>query len=154
MRTLSHMEVVAVQGAGIAELKKKWSDLLAAIGKTVVEVDVVGKPEGSAVVTVTNNLVDVLVNVVWGKKYSAALSSHRVFPGIPSAPDLSRIARRLATYHPPSPKRNQGDQSHSIGGAPLGVPPRRRLGHHPVSSRPRPAPEVALPGRRSGLCSV
>ncbi len=68
MRTLSHMEVVAVQGAGIAELKKKWSDLLAAIGKTVVEVDVVGKPEGSAVVTVTNNLVNVLVNVVWGKK--------------------------------------------------------------------------------------
>lgn len=68
MRTLSQTELTAVQGAGIAELHKKWHDLLAKIGKTVVDVDVVGKPAGSAVVTVKNNLVDVLVNVVWGKK--------------------------------------------------------------------------------------
>ena len=62
MRTLTQYEVTAVNGAG-------WlSDLIAKIGKTDVKVDVVGKPEGSTKVTVTNNLVDVLVNVVWGKK--------------------------------------------------------------------------------------
>jgi hypothetical protein len=44
------------------------SDFLAAIGKTLVNVKVVGKPSGSTDVTVHNNLVDVLVNVIWGKK--------------------------------------------------------------------------------------
>jgi len=45
-----------------------FSDFLAQIGKTLVNVSVVGKPEGSTNVTVKNNLVDVLVNVIWGKK--------------------------------------------------------------------------------------
>jgi hypothetical protein len=62
MRTLTQQEVTSVNGAG------KLADFLAAAGKTLVKVDVVGKPNGSTNVTVTNNLVDVLVNVVWGKK--------------------------------------------------------------------------------------
>ena len=62
MRTLSHTEVNSVAGGG-------WlSDLIAKIGKTQVDVDVVAKPEGSTNVSVVNNLVSVLVNVVWGKK--------------------------------------------------------------------------------------
>lgn len=62
MRTLSQYEVTTVAGAG-------WfDDLIAKIGKTKVDVDVVGKPEGSTNVSVQNNLVSVLVNVVWGKK--------------------------------------------------------------------------------------
>ena len=61
MRTLSQHEVTAVAGAG------KFADFLAMIGKTFVNVNVVGKPEGSTNVTVKNNLVDVLVNVIWGK---------------------------------------------------------------------------------------
>ena len=69
MRTLSQTELVNVQGAGVfADYHKKISDFFASIGKTVVDVDVVGKPQGSTTVTVKNNLVDVLVNVVWGKK--------------------------------------------------------------------------------------
>jgi hypothetical protein len=62
MRTLTQQEVTSVNGAG------KLADWLASIGKTKVNVDVVGKPEGSTNVTVSNNLVDVLVNVIWGKK--------------------------------------------------------------------------------------
>jgi len=62
MRTLSHYEVTEVAGAGAL------ADFLAKIGKTFVDVDVVAKPEGSTNVVVKNNLVDVLVNVVWGKK--------------------------------------------------------------------------------------
>lgn len=69
MRTLSQFELVAVQGAGaVAHHPCGLGGLLAAIGKTLVDVDVVAKPEGSTTVTVKNNLVDVLVNVVWGKK--------------------------------------------------------------------------------------
>lgn len=61
MRTLSQHEVSNVAGAG-------WlTDLLAKIGKTTVDVDVVGQPQGSTNVAVNNNLVSVLVNVVWGK---------------------------------------------------------------------------------------
>ena len=62
MRTLSQTEVAVVNGGS------RLSDFLAAIGKTLVNVNVVGKPNGSTDVTVHNNLVDVLVNVVWGKK--------------------------------------------------------------------------------------
>jgi hypothetical protein len=62
MRTLTQQEVTSVNGAG------KLADFFAAVGKTLVKVDVVGKPTGSTNVSVTNNLVDVLVNVVWGKK--------------------------------------------------------------------------------------
>jgi hypothetical protein len=62
MRTLSQYEVTEVAGAG------KLADFLAQIGKTFVDVDVVAKPEGSTTVVVKNNLADVLVNVVWGKK--------------------------------------------------------------------------------------
>lgn len=62
MRTLSHHEVSQVAGAG-------WlTDLFAKIGKTKVDVAVVAQPQGSTNVSVTNNLVSVLVNVVWGKK--------------------------------------------------------------------------------------
>ncbi|RZI84388.1 MAG: hypothetical protein EOP38_09420 [Rubrivivax sp.] len=61
MRTLSQNEVAVVAGAGTL------SDLLAAVGKTLVGVNVVAKPTGSTDVTVKNNLVDVLVHVVWGK---------------------------------------------------------------------------------------
>lgn len=70
MRTLSQMELVAVQGAGAVAHKPclGLGGLLAAIGKTLVDVDVVAKPQGSTTVTVKNNLVDVLVSVVWGKK--------------------------------------------------------------------------------------
>ncbi len=61
MRTLTQNEMTAVSGAG-------WlDDLIAKIGKTDVKVGVVGKPEGSTDVTVHNNLVDVLVHVIWGK---------------------------------------------------------------------------------------
>ncbi len=62
MRTLSQYAVVEVAGAG------KLADFFAKIGKTFVDVDVVAKPEGSTTVVVKNNLTDVLVNVVWGKK--------------------------------------------------------------------------------------
>jgi hypothetical protein len=62
MRTLSQKEVAVVNGGSAL------SDFLAAIGKTLVNVKVVGKPSGSTDVTVHNNLVDVLVNVIWGKK--------------------------------------------------------------------------------------
>lgn len=62
MRTLTQQEVTSVNGAG------KLADWLAMIGKTLVDVDVVAKPEGSTTVVVSNNLVDVLVNVIWGKK--------------------------------------------------------------------------------------
>jgi hypothetical protein len=62
MRTLSKTEVSSVAGAGW------WADFLAKIGKTTVAVDVVGKPTGSTNVAVDNNLVSVLVNVIWGKK--------------------------------------------------------------------------------------
>ena len=62
MRTLTQQEVAVVNGGSAL------SDFLAAIGKTLVKVDVVGKPLGSTNVSVTNNLVDVLVNVIWGKK--------------------------------------------------------------------------------------
>lgn len=71
MRTLNQMELVAVQGAGAVAAHKPClglGGLLAAIGKTFVDVDVVAKPQGSTTVTVKNNLVDVLVSVVWGKK--------------------------------------------------------------------------------------
>jgi hypothetical protein len=62
MRTLNTQEIQSVQGAG-------WfADLLAKVGKTNVKVDVVAKPQGSTLVTVTNNVTDVLVNVIWGKK--------------------------------------------------------------------------------------
>jgi len=62
MRTLTQQEVAVVNGGSA------FSDFLAQIGKTLVNVNVVGKPEGSTNVTVKNNLVDVLVNVIWGKK--------------------------------------------------------------------------------------
>jgi len=62
MRTLSQKEVTVVNGGSA------FSDFLAAVGKTLVKVNVVGKPSGSTDVTVSNNLVDVLVNVIWGKK--------------------------------------------------------------------------------------
>ena len=62
MRTLSKTEVAVVNGGSA------FTDFLAAIGKTLVKVNVVGKPSGSTDVTVHNNLVDVLVNVIWGKK--------------------------------------------------------------------------------------
>ncbi len=62
MRTLTQHEVAVVNGGSA------FSDFLAKIGKTLVNVNVVGKPEGSTNVTVKNNLVDVLVNVIWGKK--------------------------------------------------------------------------------------
>lgn len=62
MRTLTQHEVAVVNGGSAL------SDFLAAIGKTLVKVNVVGKPQGSTNVSVTNNLVDVLVNVIWGKK--------------------------------------------------------------------------------------
>lgn len=62
MRTLTQQEVSSVNGSG------KLADWLAKIGKTLVDVDVVAKPEGSTTVVVSNNLVDVLVNVIWGKK--------------------------------------------------------------------------------------
>jgi len=62
MRTLSKTEVAVVNGGS------RLSDFLASIGKTLVNVNVVGKPTGSTDVTVTNNLVDVLVHVIWGKK--------------------------------------------------------------------------------------
>ena len=61
MRTLSQTEVTSVNGGS------RLSDFLAAIGKTLVNVNVVGKPTGSTDVTVKNNLVDVLVHVIWGK---------------------------------------------------------------------------------------
>lgn len=61
MRTLSKNEVAVVAGAG------SLADFFAAVGKTFVKVDVVGKPSGSTTVTVKNNLADVLVNVIWGK---------------------------------------------------------------------------------------
>jgi len=61
MRTLSKTEVAVVNGGNA------FTDFLAAIGKTLVNVNVVGKPNGSTNVTVHNNLVDVLVNVIWGK---------------------------------------------------------------------------------------
>jgi hypothetical protein len=64
MRTLSQNEVTAVSGAAGMTL----ADLINEIGKTLVNVSVVGKPTGSTNVTVQNNLVDVLVNVIWGKK--------------------------------------------------------------------------------------
>lgn len=62
MRTLSQKEVTVVNGGSA------FTDFLAAVGKTLVNVNVVGKPNGSTDVTVKNNLVDVLVNVIWGKK--------------------------------------------------------------------------------------
>lgn len=62
MRTLTQHEVAVVNGAGALD------DLIAKIGKTLVNVNVVGKPQGSTDVTVKNNLVDVLVHVIWGKK--------------------------------------------------------------------------------------
>lgn len=70
MRTLSQMELVSVNGAGAVATchHQKLADFFASIGKTLVDVDVVAKPQGSTTVTVKNNLVDVLVNVVWGKK--------------------------------------------------------------------------------------
>jgi hypothetical protein len=61
MRTLTQQEVAVVNGAGMLD------DLIAKIGKTLVNVNVVGKPTGSTDVTVKNNLVDVLVHVIWGK---------------------------------------------------------------------------------------
>lgn len=66
MRTLSQHELVTVHGAGMTQ--SCISDWLAKIGKTLVDVDVVAKPTGSTSVVVKNNLVDVLVNVVWGKQ--------------------------------------------------------------------------------------
>jgi hypothetical protein len=69
MRALNQLELVAVNGAGaIAHHKPCLAGLLAAIGKTLVDVDVVAKPNGSTTVSVTNNLVSVLVSVVWGRK--------------------------------------------------------------------------------------
>ncbi len=65
MRTLNHIEISSVAGAG------KLADLIAKIkaaGKTTVNVDVVAKPEGSTVVDVKSPLADVLVNVIWGRK--------------------------------------------------------------------------------------
>lgn len=61
MRTLTQQEVAVINGAGPLE------DLINKIGKTLVNVNVVGKPTGSTDVTVKNNLVDVLVHVIWGK---------------------------------------------------------------------------------------
>ena len=70
MRTLNKNELVAVQGAGAAAYCPHMGlgGLLAAIGKTWVGVEVIAKPQGSTQVEVKNNLVDVLVQVAWGKK--------------------------------------------------------------------------------------
>jgi hypothetical protein len=69
MRTLSQYELVDVQGAGATAYHRPCiGDFLAAIGQTWVGVDVVAKPQGSTRVEVKNNFVDVLVNVVWGRK--------------------------------------------------------------------------------------
>lgn len=62
MRALSTQEITTVTGAG------KLADLLAALKKTTVTVDVVAKPVGSTVVDVKSPLADVLVSVFWGKK--------------------------------------------------------------------------------------
>lgn len=61
MRTLTSNEVAVVNGGSAL------TDFLAAIGLTKVNVNVVGKANGSTTVSVINNLANVLVNVVWGK---------------------------------------------------------------------------------------